>query len=313
MTQHICQSVTVQACPNCGRQDIRPFLSCQHKGQALVYASCRFCGLVFQNPTSTSAEWADFYANHYRRIYNEQEQPTSEEALRQQQRAEVYRGFLEGQALQSVSSHLDVGCSMGVFLQSLKKHWQIGCSVGVEPGKAFRQHCVSQGLRCYDSIESLPVGERFELISLCHVLEHTTNPVEFLRNLVQTRLAGGGRIFIEVPNVRGGVPMEIAHPFCFSQKTLNDTLALAGLEAISVHLHGRPKTDSPYDQRYIAVIARASGAVKSAADIEAVSLGYHLSAKLAMWRGLAHEPWWLFALKYPIRVLKHGFFPTIES
>ncbi len=48
--------------------------------------------------------------------------------------------------------------------------------------------------------EFLDTDELYDVIFLRHVLEHTSDPVELLKNLA-VRLTEGGRIFIEVPNL----------------------------------------------------------------------------------------------------------------
>jgi len=302
----------IKACPNCGSDALRPFLTCKHKGQAIDYASCGYCGLIFQNPTATEAEWAEFYRESYRTIYNQQTKPTLQEEALQLARAKVYLEFIRPQSTRPVSSHLDVGCSMGILLQACQSFFGVVRSNGVDPGQAYRDYCKEHGLACWESVAMLPADLRYDLITLCHVLEHVNQPVNFLRNLVSCHLADDGLIFIEVPNVRGGFAMEIAHPFCFSQKTLQDTCALAGLEILRIYLHGRPKSESPTDHRYIAVIARRSRAGKIAHAVAPASYMFKATAKLALWHGMTHESWPLFMLKYPVRVLKYGFSPKVQ-
>lgn len=93
-------------------------------------------------------------------------------------------------------SLLDYGCGTGFFLSKLKKKgWQIA---GVEPNdKARAQASRITGETIAKSLED--VNNHYAGITLWHVLEHTPNPTEVLKDLKE-HIKPGGKIIIAVPN-----------------------------------------------------------------------------------------------------------------
>lgn len=94
-------------------------------------------------------------------------------------------------------------------------------------------------------------NEKYDLIILRHVLEHTHHPVELLK-LLSSLLAPEGILYIEVPNLKSGcakifrrywkgyyVPRHVFH---FTKKSLNEAIHLAGMsgkvEGIEMPLMG---------------------------------------------------------------------------
>jgi SAM-dependent methyltransferase len=74
-----------------------------------------------------------------------------------------------------------------------------------------------------------------------HVLEHTSDPLGFLREVKQV-LAPGGVIHIAVPNVNcwgallpGWISYQEYHLTYFTSKTLQRALIAAGFEAVDIH------------------------------------------------------------------------------
>lgn len=136
---------------------------------------------------------------------------------------------------------LDVGCGNGEFLvRARAKGWDV---VGVDPDpKAVEVACsrdldVRQG-----GVETLDPGrERFDGITLSHVIEHVHDPLTVLR-MCHTLLKPGGWIWLETPNLdalgrqryqanwRGIEPPR--HLVLFTRISLAQTLQLTGFHAI---------------------------------------------------------------------------------
>ncbi|MDP4606518.1 MAG: class I SAM-dependent methyltransferase [Flavobacteriaceae bacterium] len=94
--------------------------------------------------------------------------------------------------------HLDFGAGNGYFVQSVQaKGWK---SYGVEPSVFGQTAAEQQGLKLYGSLSDLP-EDKFDVITLWHVLEHVPNYLETLQKLVH-RLKPGGQIIIAVPNYK---------------------------------------------------------------------------------------------------------------
>jgi 2-polyprenyl-3-methyl-5-hydroxy-6-metoxy-1,4-benzoquinol methylase len=91
---------------------------------------------------------------------------------------------------------LDVGCGDGAFLAYCNR--RLERVVGVETNDKARAIAANKGLTIFDSLDS--VQERFDVITLWHVLEHLPNPKEVIVTLSKL-LNDNGVILIAVPNV----------------------------------------------------------------------------------------------------------------
>ena len=116
-------------------------------------------------------------------------------------------------------------------------------------------------IKYYKNTDFVNNNEKFDLILLRHVLEHSHDPVELLRSLSR-HLTKGGILYIEVPNLNSGcaklfkgnwklfyVPRHIFH---FTIKSLGEVIEEAGLEA-SIY-----KNNPPLMGNTLAIISRSS-------------------------------------------------------
>lgn len=95
-------------------------------------------------------------------------------------------------------SLLDFGAGTGDFLARAQKDaWQIN---GVEPNEAARKKAAQKGVDLVDSLSNLK-QEKFQVITLWHVLEHLPNLDQDIAVLI-SRLAENGTLIIAVPNYK---------------------------------------------------------------------------------------------------------------
>lgn len=93
-------------------------------------------------------------------------------------------------------SVLDFGCGGGGFLAEIKNH--VKKCVGVEKDKGLKKIIEEKlDITVYSDIDK--IEDRFDLITLFHVLEHFKDPKDILVRLSRL-LNKGGRIIVEVPN-----------------------------------------------------------------------------------------------------------------
>ena len=95
----------------------------------------------------------------------------------------------------------EIGCGSGHHLQALQSYGHRVC--GVEPDL---QAYIVAGQRnlpiFHGSAESLPEpiqSQRYDVVLMNHVLEHTLDPIQAVRNALQL-LAPGGKLVLETPN-----------------------------------------------------------------------------------------------------------------
>jgi SAM-dependent methyltransferase len=195
-----------------------------------------------------------FYATEYRLLNEDSITPTARNINAQVGRAESLLRFARPE-IDRLSSHLDIGCSMGILLERFEKEYHCH-PVGIEPGEAHRDQARKAGLTVYASLEELEGNEHahFSLISMAHVLEHLPDPVGYLVHMRETILDPAGWLLLEVPNLYAHDSFETAHLVAYSAHTLQQTLDKAGFDVVRLEKHGRPR--SAWLPLYITLLAR---------------------------------------------------------
>lgn len=101
-----------------------------------------------------------------------------------------------------VGTLLDVGCGSGEFLQRMRDTgWRV---LGTEPDPNAAARLQDRlGFRVFSNVGEVEAQpERFDLITLSHVIEHVPDPLATLRQLARL-LKPGGRLVITTPNAKG--------------------------------------------------------------------------------------------------------------
>jgi len=93
---------------------------------------------------------------------------------------------------------LDIGTGSGGILDELSPLASETCAV--EPQKIARESLKQLGYNVYPSIEGVTLTN-FDVVTLFHVFEHFTNPLEDLKLICQ-KMASQGTIVIEVPHAK---------------------------------------------------------------------------------------------------------------
>ena len=244
----------VLVCPLCKNVNSKLFDQREFRGQKVINRLCLNCGLVYQSPRMSKVEAAEFYQAEYRELYQGDENPIAKDFSTQNARAESLFNFVRPH-ISAVSRHLDIGCSTGLILQHSNKLY--GCQVvGIEPGDAYQNYASQQGLKVYKTLVALENAgeEKFDLISMSHVLEHLPDPVGYLIHLREELLDPHGCLLLEVPNLYAHDSFEVAHLVSFSSHTLIQTVEKAGFKIVEFNLHGFPR--SQLLPLYISVLAR---------------------------------------------------------
>ncbi len=209
----------------------------------LVYYQCANCGLVFQSSEESKAADPAFYAETYRDIYQSSAEPTKKDLWVQNQRAQHLIDFVKSNVSTSFTRTLDIGASAGVLLAAYRSTFD--CDVtGVEPGDAYRAYAEAKGMAMFPSIEDLLAADpqKFDLVSLIHVLEHLVDPVETLRLIREDLLTDEGFLLLEVPNFYAHDSYELAHLVCYTPHTLRQVVQQAGYRVVQVRAHGVPRS-----------------------------------------------------------------------
>ncbi|MFC1892146.1 class I SAM-dependent methyltransferase, partial [Thermodesulfobacteriota bacterium] len=160
--------------------------------QALQVCQCKACGLVF---LSSFAQIKDgFYEDSG--MHSEQidiQSWLSETAWDDNRRYDYLKALLPNRSL------LDFGCGVGGFL--IKARELVTSAHGIELESRLAQHFQAQGLTVFKSLSELNQHNqnRYDIITMFHVMEHLPDPKAILRELA-CLLTENGQIIVEVPN-----------------------------------------------------------------------------------------------------------------
>lgn len=197
---------------------------------------CGACGLSRTNPRLDSASYIDFYANHYRAIYERPGDSAANLIDRQQANARRRYDLVQRSAPRPPRSVIELGCAAG---WNLVPYRDAGCRVeGYDYDHDYLDAGRARGLAMHHGgvDEALAAGQRFDLVILSHVVEHMLDPGSEVGRICGL-LEPGGLVFIEVPSIlAAGHPLlryfQSAHTFSFCPETLTDTLRASRLSPI---------------------------------------------------------------------------------
>ena len=138
---------------------------------------------------------------------------------------------------------LDIGCANGNLLKSfhrIRPEWEL---YGYEISEMWKDEVLAlPGVRGFHTGAKVTYPFRYDLITVCHVLEHVPNPAAFLRPLL-ANLAPAGRLAVIVPNIRQNpIDLLIAdHCSHFDADSLDRVLRVSGLPASDLTARAIPK------------------------------------------------------------------------
>jgi len=168
-------------------------------------------------------------------------------------------------------SVLDVGCAVGTFLRIAKRRgWEVA---GVELAEFARKEASRRlGIDVAGSLDALPAGRRYDVVTLHHVLEHIHDPAGFLARDVAPRV--GRHLLVEVPNfaslaartegLRWKDLRPEQHVQHFEPATLRRAVEAAGFETLRVRTLCDPLWSLRAGQRMLASLRALAGPVPHA-------------------------------------------------
>ena len=177
---------------------------------------CRVCQLVCLNPRPTRVSIGRYYpdectafrrsgeyenrASSWLRSAAFGERQSSFAAAAWLYNSLAYRAFVPAMDGGRV---LDVGCGTGAYLEQWKRMgWIVQ---GIEPSESaacFARQRLEADVQCYTAEEAdLPAGA-FDVVVMCHTLEHLHSPMRALEK-IRRALKPAGQLLIMVPNSAG--------------------------------------------------------------------------------------------------------------
>lgn len=189
-------------CPACGARDLRPGFS-KH---GFTHDRCASCGFVCVNPYPPDDVIARLYDGPY---YTNMREFFEAPLLREAGKVTPYSAPQE--ALEAIIARaageretgfwLDVGGGLGAFLKLVRERkpgWRVRLNELNDVSVAFARDELGLDVVAADIDALRASGERYDVISAICVVEHTPDPLAFLRSYVDL-LAPGGLLIAAVP------------------------------------------------------------------------------------------------------------------
>ncbi|MDT0307968.1 methyltransferase domain-containing protein [Streptomyces sp. DSM 44917] len=192
-------------CPWCGSERLTQRLRTRDWVQAkpgeFTLDRCRDCDHTFQNPR-LNAEGLDFY---YRDFYDGLGAETSAEMFSRGSSVKRFHA-----SVHAVTPHiaprawLDVGTALGHFPAAARQLLPDTEFHGLDMGESVEQAAeagrISRAYRGFlTELAEKELAGQYDLVSMFHYLEHTTDPKAELA-AARTALKPGGHLLIEIPN-----------------------------------------------------------------------------------------------------------------
>ncbi len=193
--------VEFKNCPSCSSRDIKPYLKTKDyfftKEHFSIY-QCNNCKLIFTNPRPEVDRLSAYYqSEEYLSHHSDSLTPVSvlykfirEINIRNKYKTVVRYG--------NGNKILDIGCGTGELLAYFqKKGWS---AIGVEPDAEARSFAEKKnGIKVYYLDYLAETEEKFDVISMWHVLEHVPDLHERIET-VKKLLTKDGFAVIALPN-----------------------------------------------------------------------------------------------------------------
>jgi 2-polyprenyl-3-methyl-5-hydroxy-6-metoxy-1,4-benzoquinol methylase len=224
-----------RGCPISGSTDA-VIVSCKDRhGKPLRNIMCQKSGLIYVDPVPFE-NTEEFYQTEYRKSYKGVHRPKPKHVYRAGKIA-LERYYRLSTHLPPSANCLDAGSSSGEFVYLLQSR-DLNAQ-GVEANIPYAEYSQSQ-LEIQVSISpfsEFKTEEKFDLITMFHVLEHLEYPIRDLSHLGKL-LKPEGFFVIEVPNIlypNMAFPHKWhpGHLFSFSAQTLSMLMQKAGFKTIS--------------------------------------------------------------------------------
>lgn len=224
-------------CPICGKNvPVFPVTSYRGKHQLFHNAElcqCSVCGLIFMQPMPSAAD----LENYYKTVWM-----TSDDVgiVYQIQAGERVRYITRHIDLAPDAEILDVGAGHGLLFEAFREQGYGNIKFyATDPSPENLERMKLRGILAFPDISSLG-NQQFDLLTICFVLEHIPNPVQFLSDILRY-VKPGGYLFLDVPERDDTFkPSLEPHVTFFSNKSL---IALADNLGLSViHITGYGET-----------------------------------------------------------------------
>ncbi len=157
-------------CQLCNSDDIELIHKKTRDNPNVNVLRCKNCGLVFLDSAPADNYYEDSMMNCGEKNIDKYRSLTKNDDLR---RVNMLKDIVCNRSV------LDFGCGNGGFLRNLGDNVRKGA--GVELENYCRETLISEGISCKKYLDEY--SEKFDAITMFHVIEHLSDPISILHNL----------------------------------------------------------------------------------------------------------------------------------
>lgn len=161
---------------------------------------CRQCGLVYLNPRPTQQEMNEEYSAEYHIKRLLRQEPKTEEEIGKEINKNIGRAEEIVKQFGKERKLLDIGCGAGFFIACLKRYgWDVrGIDISEWATNFAREKLDLDVLM--GSIEDVEISDQFDVITMYHILEHLSHPLQSLKKVSEI-LSNDGVLVVKSPNL----------------------------------------------------------------------------------------------------------------
>ncbi|MCD4760522.1 class I SAM-dependent methyltransferase [bacterium] len=179
---------------------------CQHQNKKIIKKFnqqslylCNDCRIIISKVTNKQSVSEDSYDQYYKEENSGRFEFGLEYIIK---RFRLNRARSIKNIYPQAKSALDIGCGRGFILYYLKHHLGFNTVVGTQispPAVAFARKKLKLKIHDKDLLEINFDQDKFDVITMFHVLEHVDKPEKYIQTIYQL-LNKQGKFIVEVPN-----------------------------------------------------------------------------------------------------------------
>jgi len=211
---------------------------CGHAGYKIVSTTtrhhnhfdivqCGKCGTLRMNPYLSDASIETYYKEIYGVI--KRKDMTAEALFARQSNSADHIYGIVAPLIPKDGAILDYGSGAGGRMAKLQAEGYSNIHL-FDFDKKYLDYGVGMGFKAHTE------GNRYDMVTMSHVLEHVNDPLAFLQRLVKDYLKPGGKVYIEVPMFEQHVKLlgdfHLAHKFYFTAGSLEILAKIAGCKKV---------------------------------------------------------------------------------
>lgn len=221
------------SCPVCQNTDHSP---CVSKNGYEIHR-CTECTVMFVHPFPSPQELTDFYNNYHKSKQYKDKIKSKIKRAKKRIAALGKRGNIE---------FLDVGCNLGFATEAARSlgYRATGIDVDTDAITRAKELFPNAEFRCIGSDVLAKEGRVFDVVYCSEVIEHLTNPLQFLRDIRSVMSENSVLLLTTPDNGHYSLPKDInklaewtsfrppEHLIYFNRKSLSHIFAAAGFKQV---------------------------------------------------------------------------------